>query len=398
MSHATHPLGFDPAHPTYDPARLYRTTDPALRILGSRSTLAKWRYEGIGPNFIQFGRLILYRGWDLDNFMGPLTGTANPGSGSTRTACSATRSSTRPTPGRSSSTAAPTTPNGRTDTRRPLSPSRRTYASRTAGWLRLNRHGGNPYPNGRLVQAVVKREGNRWYATVCYPIPEPPQERNGHAIAVDRNVGRVADSDAEIHRMPDLSRHDAKLRQHKRALSRKRKGSKRRASARRKVTRAARRLANARKAWQHRTSRKLAGKAGTVVIEKLNTKGMSRSAKGTHTGQARQERARQSRPQPRHPEHRLDRDGADALLQGGGADPRTGRLHLQRMRRGRRRLAPLAGKFPVRGLRPCTERGPERGPQHPGVGGWRICTGRGAFTLVTPTTREVDIKEDHVST
>ena len=45
-------------------------------------------------------------------------------------------------------------------------------------------------------------------------------------------------------------------------------------------TRAARRLVNARKAWLRRTSRKLAERAGTVVIERLNTKGMTRSARG----------------------------------------------------------------------------------------------------------------------
>ncbi len=149
------------------------------------------------------------------------------------------------------------------------------------GWLSLRRRGGNPYPEGKPVQAVVRREGKRWYATVCYAVAEPPQEHNGHAIGVDRNVGQVADSDGEIHRMPDVSRLEAKLRRHKRALSRKSKGSRRRETARRKVTRAARRLANARKAWFHRTSRKLADKAGTVVIEKLNTQGMTRSAKGT---------------------------------------------------------------------------------------------------------------------
>ena len=58
------------------------------------------------------------------------------------------------------------------------------------GWLHLRRHGGNPYPDGRSVQAVVKREGTRWYATVCYAIPEPPREHNGYAMGIgvlDRN-------------------------------------------------------------------------------------------------------------------------------------------------------------------------------------------------------------------
>ena len=149
------------------------------------------------------------------------------------------------------------------------------------GWLSLQRRGGNPYPDGTPVKAVIRREGKRWYATVCYRVNEEHTVHNGHAIGVDRNVAQVADSDGEIHRMQDVSRLEAKLRRHKRALSRKRRGSKRREFARRKVTRAARRLANARKAWQHRTSRKPADKAGTVVIEKLNTRGMTRSARGT---------------------------------------------------------------------------------------------------------------------
>ena len=104
---------------------------------------------------------------------------------------------------------------------------------------------------------------------------------NGHAIGVDRNVRQVADSDDEIHRMPGLERLNARVRRHKRALSRKKKGSNRRKKAVRKVARAERRLAIARNAWLHRTSRKLADRAGTVVIGKLDTRAMTRSAKGT---------------------------------------------------------------------------------------------------------------------
>ena len=44
---------------------------------------------------------------------------------------------------------------------------------------------------------------------------------NGHAIGVDRNDRQVADSDGEIHRMPGLERLNARVRRHKRALSRK---------------------------------------------------------------------------------------------------------------------------------------------------------------------------------
>ena len=149
------------------------------------------------------------------------------------------------------------------------------------GWLELHRRGGNPYHDGEPLQARIRREGNRWYAVITYCVNREHTVHNGHAIGVDRNVRQVADSDGETHRMPGLERRNARLRRHKRALSRKKKGSNRRNKAVRKVARAERRLANARKAWLHRTSPKLADRAGTVVIEKLDTRAMTRSVKGT---------------------------------------------------------------------------------------------------------------------
>ena len=156
------------------------------------------------------------------------------------------------------------------------------------GWLSLRRRGGNPVPEGKPVQAVVRREGKRRYATVCCAVAE----HNCHAIGVEGKVGQVANNDGEIHRMPDVSRLEAKLRRHNRALSRKREGSRRCEAARRKATHSARRLANAPKAWHHRTSRNLAEKAGTVVIQKRNTQGMTRSAKGTRETPGKNVRAK----------------------------------------------------------------------------------------------------------
>ena len=66
---------------------------------------------------------------------------------------------------------------------------------------------------------------------------------NGHAIGVDRNVGQVADSDGEMHRMPDPGLLEIKVKRHQPKLSRKKKGSLRRAAQRRKLTLAQRRPA-----------------------------------------------------------------------------------------------------------------------------------------------------------
>ena len=74
---------------------------------------------------------------------------------------------------------------------------------------------------------------------------------------------------------------EAKLRRHKRAQFHKCKASKRREFLRPKVLRAARRLANARKAWQHRTRRRLAAEADTILIGKAEHAGKTRSVMGT---------------------------------------------------------------------------------------------------------------------
>ena len=144
------------------------------------------------------------------------------------------------------------------------------------------------------------------------------------------------------------------------------------------MTRAARRLANARKAWQHRVTRKLSDKAGTVVIERLNTRGMTRSARGTAEAPGTNVRAKAGLNREilntgwaameqmlSYKAVELVRVPAAYTSQTcsacGVVDPDSRRTQ----------------SFHVRGLRLRTERGPECGPQRSGVGDWRIWTARG---------------------
>ena len=48
-----------------------------------------------------------------------------------------------------------------------------------------------------------------------------------------------------------------------------------------RLQRLQRKRANRRKNWKHQVSRRIANRASTVIVEKLNTRGMTRSAKGT---------------------------------------------------------------------------------------------------------------------
>ncbi len=149
------------------------------------------------------------------------------------------------------------------------------------GPLAIRRKGGNPCPGGKPVSAVLKRVGGRWHAIVCLSVEVEEPADNGRAVDLDRNGGQVADSDGGIFQMPDMARLEARSRRLQRKLSRQRKASRRRERTKRHLARVRRRTANRRKNWHHHVSRRLAAKAGTVAVEGLNVKAMTRSAKGT---------------------------------------------------------------------------------------------------------------------
>ena len=49
--------------------RYYLTTDPELRLLGTRDSLAQQRSRGQGPRYHKVGRRILYLGRDLNTYL-----------------------------------------------------------------------------------------------------------------------------------------------------------------------------------------------------------------------------------------------------------------------------------------------------------------------------------------
>ena len=132
------------------------------------------------------------------------------------------------------------------------------------------------------MQAVVKRVGRRWLATVCYEVEAVPRPDDRRVLGVDRNAGQVAVADGEATRIipaPERASLEARRRRYQRRMARQCRGSNRRARTRARLAKTSRRLANRRKDWCHHVSRELAGSA--VVLEDLRTKSMTRSAKGT---------------------------------------------------------------------------------------------------------------------
>ena len=150
------------------------------------------------------------------------------------------------------------------------------------GWVILSRSGGCPYDGAQPRQVVVKRVLGKWYATVFYAVPDVTVADNGVVVGIDRNVGQIALSTGEIIHLPDTSRLEARRKRYQRMMARRKKGSNRRALARHRAARISRKLAMIRSNWAHQTSRKIADAHGTVIVEDLNTQGMTASGKGKH--------------------------------------------------------------------------------------------------------------------
>ncbi len=161
------------------------------------------------------------------------------------------------------------------------------------GWLRLA--GSNPYADCRPLTVRVRMEGTeqhpKWYAYVCYEVPaeQVKQPAPDGALGLDRNVGQATDSEGTVYAMPDTDKLDAQIARKQRELSRKqgwgpkdrRPKSNRGRRVNGQLNKLQRTRARKRDDATHQASRKLADAAHTVVVEDLNTKGMTKSARGT---------------------------------------------------------------------------------------------------------------------
>ena len=149
------------------------------------------------------------------------------------------------------------------------------------GWLTLRRRGGNPYPDGLAKQATIRRSCGKWYCTVVYAIEINTRADDGLALGVDMNVGQIAVSTGAMLHRPDIERLEARRRRYQRLVARRKKGSNRQLRAKRRVARVARQIALCRRNWHDQASRIVANSAGHVVLEDLKLRNMTRSAKGT---------------------------------------------------------------------------------------------------------------------
>ena len=149
------------------------------------------------------------------------------------------------------------------------------------GWVKITRRGGVPYTDSMPKQVVLRYDGHRWRAFVSYEVEVERRPEDRRVLGVDMNVHQVATSDGHFYFLPDLKKKEARRKWYQRRMTRQIKGSSRRKDTKKKLAKVSRKIANIRKNWIHQTTKEIAGKCSTIVIEDLKVRNMTASAKGT---------------------------------------------------------------------------------------------------------------------
>ena len=149
------------------------------------------------------------------------------------------------------------------------------------GWMKLTRRGENPYENSTPKQVVLRHDGHRWRAFVFYEVEVKRQPDVGEVLGIDMNARQVATSDGHFYFLPDLEKKERRRKRYQRKMARQVKGSNRRKDTKKKLRKVSRKIANIRKSWIHKTTKEIAEKCGTAIVEDLKVKNMTASARGT---------------------------------------------------------------------------------------------------------------------
>ena len=139
---------------------------------------------------------------------------------------------------------------------------------------------------GTVKTCTIKREGDLWYVVFACEVEPEPLDENSEAVGIDLGLLHFATlSDGSTIENPRYYRKAQKQLEHlQQALSRKKRGSTRRKKAVKAVTKAHRKVANQRKDFLHKESRRLVNSYGFIVFEELQPANMSKRPKPKQDG------------------------------------------------------------------------------------------------------------------
>jgi putative transposase len=136
---------------------------------------------------------------------------------------------------------------------------------------------------GTLKNVTVNRDALGWHISFTCEIEHEALAPRPEIVGIDRGVARtLALSTGEMLSMPaSLERTEARKRKAQLVVARRKRGSKRRLRAQRRVARLQARQARIRRDFHYRAALDIAHRFGVAVLEDLNTRGMTASARGT---------------------------------------------------------------------------------------------------------------------
>lgn len=133
---------------------------------------------------------------------------------------------------------------------------------------------------GTIKTLTIKREGEHWYAIFSCEIGKPePLPVSYEEVGIDLGVTHFAAlSNGECIDHPRYFRQtEKKLAKAQQAKDRKKKGSHRQKKAARTVAKLHRKIANQRRDFQHKASRKLVNRYQVIVFEDLQVKNLTKA-------------------------------------------------------------------------------------------------------------------------
>lgn len=147
------------------------------------------------------------------------------------------------------------------------------------GWVRFRR---SRDIEGAIREVTFTRTALGWQVSIGCLIDRDVADP-GDAVGIDRGVSvPLMLSDGSSYSLPaGVDDLDRRIRKAQRVASRRKRGSVRHAKAQRRVAALKARQARIRKHWAHETTTAICRRFGTVVVERLRTKNMTASARGT---------------------------------------------------------------------------------------------------------------------
>lgn len=147
------------------------------------------------------------------------------------------------------------------------------------GWVKFRN---TKAVTGKITEATVKRTAIGWQISIGVK-SEGSVPDNGKSIGIDRGVivPLMLSDGTEYHLPKQLSVLSEKHRKAQRIISRRRKGSKRWLKALKLASSIKAKEARVRKHWAHCATTAISQNFSTIVVERLRTKDMTKSSKGT---------------------------------------------------------------------------------------------------------------------